>query len=727
MSRWGFVLLIGAVIILAPGKTEWFHTMGRDDTGYEEPGKSAGHNRLAMEKSPYLLQHADNPVNWYPWKEEAFAKARDEDKPIFLSIGYSACHWCQVMEEESFRDEEVAELLNKHFVSIKVDREERPDIDNVYMTVCQAMTGSGGWPLSIIMTPDRKPFFAGTYFPKNPRRGLPGLLNILGQVADLWQRDRTALVTTGDRVAEAVGNAAGIGHAGELDAEILQKAYQNFRVRFDEAHGGFGKAPKFPSPHNLSFLLRWWLRTGDQLSLRMVEQTLDAMRWGGIYDHLGFGFHRYSTDERWHIPHFEKMLYDQALLTIAYVEAYQATGDERYRKVADEIITYVMRDLTSPDGAFYSSENADSEGEEGKFYTWTHGEIIRILGEKRGGRFCRFYGVDEAGNLTDGKSVLRRSRSLPDAARDMGIAPDELGEELEGSREELLSHRKLRARPSLDDKILTDWNGLMIASLAKASQAFGDERYAETAEMAARFIMRNLREGDGGLLHRYRDGEAAIPAFLDDYAFFTWGLIELYEATFKTEYLREALTLTDRMIELFWDESDGGFYFTATDGEKLLLRAKEAYDGAIPSGNSVAALNLLRLGRMAMRDDLEKKADQLFQSFGEMVSKNPSYFSQLLTALDFNIGPTSEIIVAGDLCEEGTRGMLDVIRTRFLPRKVLLLHPPDGGEEIEAIATFVKNQGRVDGETAVYVCENFACKLPARSEEELISLLGSLN
>jgi uncharacterized protein YyaL (SSP411 family) len=725
MARWGFVLMVCTAICLILLKTDWFHWIGATESMTEGKGIESGYNHLALEKSPYLIQHADNPVDWYPWNEEAFSKAIDEDKPVFLSIGYSACHWCQVMEEESFRDEEVAEFLNGHFVAVKVDREERPDIDNIYMTVCQALTGSGGWPLTIIMTPDKKPFFAGTYFPKHSRSGHPGLIDILHQVSDLWNRDRDALTGTGNKVTEAIMQSSNTSQAGSLGLETLENAYQGFLKGFDEAHGGFGKAPKFPSPHNISFLLRWWERTGEPKALEMALKTLDAMWQGGMYDHLGFGFHRYSTDQRWLVPHFEKMLYDQAMLSIAYIEAFQSTGDQRFKRVAEEVIDYVFRILTSPEGGFYSSENADSEGEEGKFYAWTLQEVKSILGEERGELFCRFYGVDEAGNLHDGKNVLHRTWKISDFAKNLGIMPVELEEELDRSREELLSFRESRVRPSMDDKILTDWNGLMIVALAKASKAFGEPEYSRAADKAARFILATLKRTDGRLLHRFREGEAGIPGFLDDYAFFVWGLIELYETTFETFYLREALSLTEDMFKLFWDEENGGFYFTAIDGEELITRTKEAYDGAVPSGNSVAALNLLRLNRMTMRSDLQQNASALMQSFGAVINNYPTGFSQFLAALDFELGPSQEIVVAGDLEDEDTERMLNIIRTSFLPRKVVLLHPQRGSEEIEEIAPFVKEQGKLDGEVSVYVCENFACKLPVNDESELISLLRS--
>jgi uncharacterized protein YyaL (SSP411 family) len=690
------------------------------------PNGGPDHNRLIFEKSPYLLQHADNPIDWYPWGKEAFSKAEEEDKPIFLSIGYSSCHWCHVMEEESFEDHKVAGLMNKHFVAIKVDREERPDIDHIYMTVCQAMTGSGGWPLTIMMTPDRQPFFAGTYFPKQAKYGRPGLLELLPQIALLWKGDRAQLLQTGEQMVHAVRTLTSSSQRGDLTEENLNLAFQQFQNRFDQEHGGFGTAPKFPTPHNLSLLMRWWKRGGEERALRMVEKTLDAMWEGGLYDHLGFGFHRYSTDTGWLIPHFEKMLYDQAMLAIAYIEAYQATGKARYGEVAQQIFTYVLRDMTSPGGGFYCSEDADSEGQEGKFYVWTKDEIATILGEQEGKLLGTFYGVTQEGNFEGGRSVLHRGRSLEELGADQAVSPQELKKAVERFREKLFYAREQRVRPSKDDKILTDWNGLMIAALAKGAQALDRPEYADAARRAADFVLQELRRSNGRLLHRYREGEAALQAYVDDYAFLIWGLIELYEATFQVDYLREALALTDDMLKLFWDEEGGGLYFASDDGEKLIARTKQVYDGAVPSGNSVAALNLLRLGRMTMRPELEERAQQLLESFGGPVGDSPTAFSQFLIALDFALGPAKEIVVAGDVSGEDTEKMLKAIRRRFLPRKVLILHPEgEGGEGIEQIAPMVKHQVTIDGKATAYVCENYACQMPTTEVDEMMALIES--
>ena len=702
------------------GKTESKVQLSRGT----EARRNHKQNQLIHEKSPYLLQHADNPVDWYPWSETAFEKAKKEDKPIFLSIGYSACHWCQVMERESFEDSEVAELMNRHFVAIKVDREERPDIDGIYMAVCQAMTGSGGWPLTIVMTPDKKPFFAGTYFPKHTRSSQAGLMEILGRIAELWDDERPRLLEIGENSTQGLQNLTVSSPGSMLTIENLRQAFQTFQERHDRRYGGFGRAPKFPMAHNLSFLLRWWKRSGNKEALSKVESTLDAMASGGIYDHVGFGFHRYSTDSRWLVPHFEKMLYDQAMLAIAYLEAYQATGKERYATVAQQIFTYVLRDMTSPEGAFYSSENADSEGEEGKFYVWTHGEVKKILGRDQGDLFSEFFGVTKKGNFERGTSILHVAKPIETFAKDRGMAKEELERILEEARRKLFAARNQRVHPSKDDKILTDWNGLMIAALAKGSQALSEPEYAKAARRAADFLLDKMLRRDGRLLHRYRQGEAVIQGYVDDYAFLTWGLIELYEATFDARYLRQALSLTEETLKLFWDEKQGGLYFTGLDNEKLIARIKEIYDGAIPSGNSVAALNLFRLGRMTMRHELEEKAAKLMESFGETIGTSPVGFSQALIAADFNLGPTKEIVIAGELHHEGTEKMLSALGRRFLPNKVLLLHPEGEGEDaIERLVPFVKEQRKIKGMATAYVCENYRCKLPTTDVAKMISIM----
>ncbi|MGB0088895.1 MAG: thioredoxin domain-containing protein [Planifilum fulgidum] len=677
-------------------------------------------NRLIREKSPYLLQHAHNPVDWYPWGEEAFEKAKREDKPIFLSIGYSTCHWCHVMERESFEDEEVARVLNRDFVAVKVDREERPDVDHVYMTVCQAMTGQGGWPLTVIMTPEKKPFFAGTYFPKRSRYGRMGLLEILERVADAWKRRRGDLLRAGDRVAEAIRDYMNSADRGELTEAVLEEAYQQLSAQFDERYGGFGQAPKFPRPHDFLFLLRHFKRTGEERALKMVEKTLEAMRRGGIYDHLGYGFARYSVDERWHTPHFEKMLYDNALLALAYLETYQVTGKAVYSRVAREIFTYVLRDMTAPEGGFYSAEDADSEGEEGKFYVWTPEEIREVLGEETGRLFCECYDVTEEGNF-EGKNILHRiDISLSSVAARHGMSEEELERILEEARGKLFRARERRVRPHRDDKILTSWNALMIAALARGARVLGDEGYADAAEKAARFILRRMRREDGRLLARYRDGEAAILAFLDDYAFLAWGLMELYEATLRIDYLRQAADLTREMIDLFGDKEEGGFFFYGADGEELLTRPKEIYDGATPSGNSVAAYNLIRLARLLADPRLEEEAERQLRAFAGTIRQAPMAHTFFLTAVQFALGPTREIVVAGDPEQADTRNMLETVGRMFLPDAVWVCRP-EGPEaaEVEKLIPYVREYWAQGGKAAAYVCENYACRAPVTDPEAL--------
>ncbi len=561
-------------------------------------------NKLANEKSPYLLQHASNPVDWYPWNDEAFEKAKQEDKPVFLSIGYSTCHWCHVMEHESFEDEKVAELMNDTFVSIKVDREERPDIDGIYMTVCQMLTGGGGWPLTIIMTPDKKPFFAGTYFPKSNRFGRAGLLEIIPQIKDYWLNKKDEILRSTDQISLALTKTGDKKNPGELNEKTFDRAFNDFKNRYDSKFGGFGSAPKFPSPHNLLFLLRYWKRTGNSGAIEMVKKTLTEMRRGGIYDHLGYGFHRYSTDQQWLVPHFEKMLYDQALLIIAYIEAYQVTKDEIFKNTAKEIIEYVIRDMTSPEGGFYSAEDADSEKEEGKFYLWDESELRDILKDEAD-LFIKVFNCEKGGNWVDhtiggapGTNILHLDKSLKELSKDTGIKVEELKNKIKSAREKLFKTREKRVHPYKDDKILTDWNGLMISALSKAAQTFDEVKYSKAAEKAVKFIEDNLTLKNGRLLHRFREGEAGLPAHVDDYSFLIAGLLDLYETDFDVNYLKIAVSLQQTQIDHYWDNENGGFFFTSDDGEKLLFRQKEIYDGAIPSGNSVALINLLKLGRI---------------------------------------------------------------------------------------------------------------------------------
>jgi len=704
------------------------------DSSYHahEKKSSVKNNRLQHEKSPYLLQHADNPVDWYPWGEEAFEKARREDKPIFLSIGYSTCHWCHVMAHESFQDAELARLMNDVFVCIKVDREERPDIDNVYMNVCQLMTGSGGWPLNIVMTPEKRPFFAATYIPKDNRFGRPGMLDIVPRIDDIWKTRRQDVNQSVDQVIAALRQSTTHMPGEELNESTLEHAFQHLVKRFDTRHGGFGRSPKFPTPHNLFFLFRYWYRTGTEKALEMAEQTLQAMRLGGIYDHVGYGFHRYSTDSRWLLPHFEKMLYDQALVSMAYLDAFQATGKQAYADTAGEMFAYVLRDMASPSGGFYSAEDADSEGEEGKFYVWTREEILDVLGVSMAEPITNYYNIKERGNFHDeatgektGKNILHLEKSLTLLADELGKDRAEVMEQWREARKRLFHAREKRIHPHKDDKILTDWNGLMIAALARGAQILDEPRYAEAAGKAVRFILANMRTPDGRLLHRYRDGEAAITAHVDDYSFFIWGLIELYEATFNVEHLRMALQLNDFLLQDFWDDHAGGFYFTADGCEELLIRPKEIYDGAVPSGNSVAMWNLLRLGRMTANHDLEGYAARLGGAFAKNVAESPSTYTQLMVALDFALGPSFEVVIAGNSGANDTREMLKALRSGYRPNKVVLFRPmEEESPAIIALAGYTENQTGSEGKATAYICQDHRCERPTTDIEEMLQLLG---
>ncbi len=690
-------------------------------------------NQLIHEKSPYLLQHAHNPVNWFPWGDKAFAKAKKEDKPIFLSIGYSTCHWCHVMERESFENSRIAKLMNDAFVNIKVDREERPDIDSLYMSVAQMMTGGGGWPLTIIMTPDKRPFFAATYIPPESRFGRIGMDELIPEIQRLWKQDRKRLDTITKNIQESLETLAQGSSGAQLEEGVLELAFDRLQERFDEQYGGFGFRPKFPSPHNLMFLLRYWKRTQNGDALRMVEKTLQAVRLGGIFDHVGFGFHRYSTDPKWLLPHFEKMLYDQAMLTMAYAEAYQATKKDEYGQTVREIITYVRRDMTSPEGGFYSAEDADSEGEEGKFYVWTEEEVRKVLSKKEAEVYLKVYNFTTDGNFLDeatgkrmGTNIPHLQKSLAAEAKEQKMTEKAFIKILEEARKKLFTIREQRIHPHKDDKILTDWNGLMIAALAKAARVLDEPIFFEAAKHAATFVLTQMQNEEGRLLHRYRDGEAAIPAFLDDYAFMIWGLLELYETTLEPEYLQKAIDLNTELFAHFWDETHGGFFFTADDAEDLLVRKKDAYDGAIPSGNSVAMLNLLRLARITAESDLELKAAKIGQAFAGDVLSTPPGFTLMISSVDFAVGPNFEIVIVGDPAASDTQTMVKTINNQFLPNKVTLLIPTDdNGEVLMKLAPFTKDYKPIDGKATAFVCANHVCQRPTTDVKTMLKLLGS--
>ncbi|MEE9911163.1 MAG: thioredoxin domain-containing protein [Deltaproteobacteria bacterium] len=686
-------------------------------------------NRLHHEKSPYLLQHAQNPVDWYPWGDEAFDKARREDKPIFLSIGYSTCHWCHVMERESFEDEDVARLLNDTFVNIKVDREERPDIDAVYMKVCQMMTQTGGWPLTVMMTPDKKPFFAATYIPRETKYGRVGLLEMIPEVRSLWHSKRADVVAAASDITRALQKPAATT-TKDIGEETLHRAYRSFSMSFDQTFGGFGQSPKFPSPHIFFFLLRYWKRTGEDQALRMVESTLLNMRRGGICDHIGFGFHRYSTDSRWIVPHFEKMLYDQALMAMAFIELYQATGKKEYETSAREIFTYVLRDMTDGRGGFYSAEDADSEGVEGKFYLWAEEEIRGVLTKDEADLFLSQYRHEEDLSVP-GMQEIPAGCFIPHFKPSSGV--DAGGSLAEGFgnmgalRQKLFAVREKRVHPHKDDKILTDWNGLMIASLARGAQVFGEPAYAEAAGRALDFILMEMTEEDGRLLHRFRDGQGAIRANVDDYSFMVWALLELYEATFETRHLLKALEFQSHLFGFFRDDQDGGFFFTPRDGEELLTRPKELYDGAVPSGNSMAFINTLRLSRITGDVEMDERAHEIYRAFLAQADAMPTSFAQFLCGLDFAIGPASEVIVAGDMDHPDTRALVTALRSSFVPNKVVVFRPESQtGQDIETIAPFVQSYRSIDGQATAYVCSNFTCSLPTHRPEQMMELLNSV-
>jgi hypothetical protein len=637
------------------------------------------------------------------------------------------------MERESFEDPEIARLLNDHFVCIKVDREERPDIDSMYMAVCQMMTGSGGWPLTIVMTPDKRPFFAGTYFPKDSRFGKVGMRELVPQLSGAWTHRKDEVLSSAAKVTQVLQASVQASPGQELGPEDLAATYTQLARNFDRRYGGFGNAPKFPSPHLLFFLLRYWRRTGDEDALHIVDKTLSAMQQGGVYDHVGFGFHRYSTDSRWLVPHFEKMLYDQALLAMVYTEGYQAMGGKReFGTVVHRIVQYVLRDMTSPEGGFYSAEDADSEGEEGKFYLWDFGEIETILGSNDARLFARVFNVLPEGNFRDevaqtvtGRNILHLTRPVAAVALELGMPAAELERRVDRMRTRLFDYREKRIRPHRDDKILADWNGLMIAALAKAATVLGEPTYADTAARAAEFIFCVMQRPDGRLSHRYRDGEAAVPAFLDDYAFVTWGMLELYHATFQEAYLHRALDLTTILLERFWDAANGAFYFADADADDLLVRKKEIYDGAIPSGNSVALLNLLRLARITGDTALDGYAAKLIRSVSNSVTSHHQAHTFFMTAVDFAVGPGHEIVIVGDSRKADTRNMIAALWKAFLPTTVMLLKPAEEeSPEIAGLAEFTRDLVMQDGRATAYVCREYRCELPVTDVMAMMGLLS---
>jgi uncharacterized protein YyaL (SSP411 family) len=715
-----------------------FHSVAGAQTGARAGvGKAAGYamkeqysNRLIHESSPYLLQHAHNPVNWYPWGEEAFAKARAEDKPILLSIGYSTCHWCHVMEEEVFSDVEAAELINRIFIPIKVDREERPDIDQVYMTASQMINGSGGWPLNVFMTPDKQPFHITTYIPKQTRYGRPGVMQLLPRIEEAWKKDRKGIMESASSITEALQSIHGGSEEGGLSPAIFASTFTQLSQQFDQKHGGFGEEQKFPSPHNMRYLLRHWKRSGDVKALHMVEVTLDAMRRGGIYDQIGFGFHRYATDPGWKVPHFEKMLYDQALIAMAYIEAFAVTGKQEYADTAREIFTYVLRDMMSSEGLFYSAEDADSEGEEGLFYLWTEAELESALGKQAAGLISKVFNVEADGNFQDeasgkksGHNILYRNASWNELAKNSRLDEKALRSRIESSRQQLFELREKRIHPFKDEKALTDWNGLMIAALAMGARLLDEPEYLRAAKKTAKIILQQMRSEDGRLLHRWHRGDAGITATLDDYAFLVWGLTELYEAGMDSSFLSAALELNSIMLRDFEDKQ-GGLFFTAEHAEGLLVRPKEIYDGAVPSGNSVALLNNLRLSRLTGDVELDKKAQAIADAFSSVIERGPSGYTQFISGLDFAMSDGYEIVIAGDADAEDTKTMLQSLNSRFLPNAVVLLRTKENAKVVSKLAPYTRFHTSIGGKATAYVCRNFSCNLPTTDIKQMLRNLN---
>ena len=713
-------------------------------------------NRLAKEKSPYLLQHQYNPVDWYPWSEEAFAKAKEEDKPIFLSIGYSTCHWCHVMSDESFDDNDVAEILNQNFVSVKVDREERPDVDTVYMNVCQALTGHGGWPLTIIMTPEKRPFYAGTYLPKHTRHGMRGLIELLQIVTEQWKSKRDSIVHTGDEIVRILSENRydRSGNDWSIDRKLLEDTVRRFSGAFDRRYGGFGKAPKFPTPHNLLFLLRYSVLVGDARALEMVERTLEGMYRGGIFDHVGYGFSRYSTDDRWLVPHFEKMLYDNALLAVTYLEAYQATGRKLYKQVAEKVFQYISREMTSPEGAFYSAQDADSDGEEGKYYLLSASEVEKELGPEAGRQFNSRFGLSQKGNFNglnipnlidnpdfdnfrfensdvDNPDIYNSDVDNPDIydsdidnLSDIDNPSFENYLQIERVLPRLVEYRSGRYHLGKDDKILTSWNGLMIVAYAKAYQVLGGIEYLEKAEKAVKFIEDNLSDDNGTLYVSYRGGTNDTKGFLDDYAFMAWAYLSLYDATLDVDWLEKCISIARIVADLFEDTEDGGCYLYSHDSESLIIRPKETYDGAMPSGNSVIGYVLNRLSMITGNTELNEFADRQLSFLGRAARQYPNGHTFTLIAAIPNIYPSSQLVcVLPD--SERTVDIRKEFSQRYLPNTVVLAKTPRNEERLSRLAPYTREQEAVEGKPTFYLCRNYACSAPTNSFEQVLNEIAN--
>ncbi len=671
-------------------------------------------NRLGQETSPYLLQHAYNPVDWYPWGPEALELARTLDKPIFLSIGYSACHWCHVMEHESFENPQIAALMNQHFINIKVDREERPDLDQIYMTAVQLMTGRGGWPMSVFLSPNLKPFFGGTYWPPAAQRGMPGFPDILHGVQDAWSTRRADVNESAERLTAAIiEGSIPQGDPSPLTADLMRSAATVLCERADRREGGFGGAPKFPHSMDLRVLLRAWRRFGDQDALAVVTLTLDKMAAGGIYDHLGGGFHRYSTDTRWLAPHFEKMLYDNALLVPLYLEAWQATHNADYLRVVRETLDYVIREMTHPEGGFYSTQDADSEGIEGKFFVWSEAEILSILGPDSGRIFCICYDVSQHGNWEE-TNILNRRLTPSQAAEKLNLSESDLEQLLADSRHKLLAVRSLRIWPGRDEKILTSWNGLMLSAFAQAAQVLSEPRYARAAQRAADFLLTTLKQPDDRLWHAFKDGQARLNGYLDDYACAIDGLVDVFQAVQEVRYLTAAMRLAEQLRTQFEDPTAGGFFYTSHDHEALIARHKDVQDNATPSGNSMAATALLRLGRLTGRSDLEAVAERTLKLLSAVAQRYPSAAGQTLAALDFWLGPTFEVaLIAGTTNTAEFTEMLRTIYDNFIPNKVVAIRATDLSDaDLPGELALIKGKPARGGQPTAYICEHGTCGMP---------------
>ncbi|HZZ27256.1 MAG TPA: thioredoxin domain-containing protein [Pirellulales bacterium] len=686
-------------------------------------------NRLADESSPYLLQHQNNPVDWYPWGPESLQRAKAEQKPIFLSIGYSACHWCHVMEHESFENPDIARLMNENFVCIKVDREERPDLDHIYMNAVQLLTGRGGWPMSVFLTPDLQPFYGGTYWPPTARMGMPGFDQVLLAVANAWQERRQQAI---EQAAELTGHISQLAAlptaAGELSQKLIDVAGAALERSFDFHHGGFGGAPKFPHPMDLQVLLRLWKRHRRPGLLGMVTTTLDKMAAGGIYDHLGGGFHRYSVDEHWLVPHFEKMLYDNALLTTAYTEGFLATHNAEYARVARETCDYLLRDLTDPAGGFYSTEDADSEGAEGKFYVWTPQEIATVLGTKTAEVFCYVYDVSEAGNFEE-QSILNLPKPLEVCAKIKQRDPAELRAVLAASRQKLLEVRGRRVRPGRDDKVLVAWNGLMIDALSRAAVALSEPRYIAAAVNAANFILHDMRRSDGRLLHTWRAGKAKYDAYLDDYAALANALVSLYEATFNERYIDEAVRLAEIVLTHFADGEAGGFFYTADDHEQLIARHKDIQDSSVPSGNALMATVLVRLGKLTGRANYLEAAERTLRMAIGLLERAPTVAGQMLLAIDMLLGPTPEIVLVGNKANSDTSAILLELHRRFIPNKIVALRSPTAESSQPhsiALDPLFAGKAPLSSEPTLFICENFACQAPVSGHAAAVEKIATL-